>query len=92
MSTEQTCITLVFVFQGYSRKATALNFLRRYSDAVTAYEEALKYDPENQQLKTELAKCQNELLGKYYVHVTPLQCSLTTQNELDIIHRFRWNA
>lgn len=37
-------------FQGYSRKGTALAFLGRRDDAVKAYGDGLKFDPNNQQL------------------------------------------
>jgi len=37
--------------KGWSRKASALEFLGRHSDALEAYEEGLKVDPNNQQLK-----------------------------------------
>lgn len=37
--------------KGWSRKASALEFLGRYSDALDAYDEGLKVDPENKQLK-----------------------------------------
>ncbi|XP_050422554.1 stress-induced-phosphoprotein 1 [Adelges cooleyi] len=36
--------------KGYSRKGTALAFLRRNDEATKAYEDGLKYDPNNQQL------------------------------------------
>jgi len=37
--------------KGWSRKASALEFLGRYSDALDAYDEGLKVDPDNKQLK-----------------------------------------
>lgn len=37
--------------KGYSRKGAALAYLKRYDDALNAYTEGLKYDPNNQQLK-----------------------------------------
>lgn len=39
-----------YFFKGYSRKGTALAFLRRNDEATKAYEDGLKYDPNNQQL------------------------------------------
>lgn len=46
------CFMTVFVLsrQGYSRKGTALSFLGRKDEAAKAYEEGLKYDPNNQLL------------------------------------------
>ncbi|KAG1682020.1 Stress-induced-phosphoprotein 1 [Nymphon striatum] len=37
--------------KGYSRKAAALSFLKRYSEAESTYKEGLKVDPDSQQLK-----------------------------------------
>lgn len=37
--------------KGYSRKGSALAFLGRAEEAIKAYEEGLKYDPNNVQLK-----------------------------------------
>jgi len=37
--------------KGWTRKATALEFMGRHADALEAYEEGLKVDPENKQLK-----------------------------------------
>ncbi|OWA54542.1 Stress-induced-phosphoprotein 1 [Hypsibius exemplaris] len=42
--------------KGYSRKGAALAYLKRHEDAVQAYEEGLKHDPGNQQLKDGLAE------------------------------------
>ena len=44
-----------FFFQGYGRKATALEFMGRYGDAVLVYQEALKIDPGNEQYKEAMA-------------------------------------
>lgn len=43
-------IILIFLFKGYSRKGTALAFLGRKHEASKAYDEGLKFDPNNQQL------------------------------------------
>lgn len=37
--------------KGYSRKGSALAFLERFEEAIAAYEEGLKLEPDNQQLK-----------------------------------------
>ncbi|XP_015929226.1 stress-induced-phosphoprotein 1 [Parasteatoda tepidariorum] len=37
--------------KGYSRKGAALAYLKRYEDALQAYMDGLKFDPNNQQLK-----------------------------------------
>ncbi|XP_055340971.1 stress-induced-phosphoprotein 1-like [Paramacrobiotus metropolitanus] len=47
--------------KGYSRKGAALAYLKRYPDAVAAYEEGLKHEPGNQQLKDGLAECQSAM-------------------------------
>jgi stress-induced-phosphoprotein 1 len=41
--------------KGYSRKGAALHGLRRFDDAVAAYEKGLEYDAANEQLKQGLA-------------------------------------
>jgi len=38
--------------KGYSRKASALEFMGRFNDAADAYKDGLKVDPNNQQYKT----------------------------------------
>lgn len=40
--------------KGYSRKGSALAYLGRHREAIQAYEEGLKYDPNNAQLKESL--------------------------------------
>lgn len=49
--------------KGYSRKGTALQFLGRFDDAKLAFEQGLKLDPENAQLKKGLQECEGELSG-----------------------------
>ena len=44
--------------KGYFRKATALKCMGKYDDAISAYNEGLKYDSNNVELKEALAKCQ----------------------------------
>ena len=44
-------LLFLFLLQGWTRKATALEFMGRHPDALEAYEEGLKVDPENKQLK-----------------------------------------
>jgi tetratricopeptide (TPR) repeat protein len=40
--------------KGYQRKGTALFYLNQVEEAVEAYKEGLKYDPDNQQLQNDL--------------------------------------
>eukprot|EP00475_Leptophrys_vorax_P001296 TRINITY_DN106_c0_g1_i1.p1 TRINITY_DN106_c0_g1~~TRINITY_DN106_c0_g1_i1.p1 ORF type:complete len:578 (+),score=215.85 TRINITY_DN106_c0_g1_i1:41-1735(+) len=48
----EQCVSLAPSWvKGYSRKGLALFKLGKYDDAKKAYEEGLKYDPENEQLK-----------------------------------------
>jgi len=57
------------VFQGWSRKGTALCYLNRYEEAKIAFEEGLKIEPENQQLNEGLEEAQKYLTGAYFVEV-----------------------
>ncbi|XP_070578947.1 stress-induced-phosphoprotein 1-like [Ptychodera flava] len=47
--------------KGYSRKGAALSFLSRYEEAKNTYEQGLKLDPNNQQLKDGLRDCEINL-------------------------------
>lgn len=49
--------------KGYSRKATALCYLDRYEEAKIAYEEAVKLDPDNEQLKKDMEEAEAKLTG-----------------------------
>lgn len=47
--------------KGYSRKGAALELLERLDDAVVTYQEGLKYDSNNEQLKEALKVCKDNL-------------------------------
>lgn len=49
--------------QGYSRKAAALEFLGRLDDAKATYQEGLRQEPTNQQLKEGLQNIEARLAG-----------------------------
>ncbi|GFT94259.1 hypothetical protein NPIL_274991 [Nephila pilipes] len=51
--------------KGYSRKGAALAYLKRYPDALSAYNEGLKKDPNNEQIKEGIreVKAQSESSG-----------------------------
>lgn len=54
------------LFQGYSRKGSALAYLGRYDESVDAYEEGLKLDPNNAQINESLKEVNDRLTrGKY---------------------------
>ncbi|XP_066574939.1 stress-induced-phosphoprotein 1 [Amia ocellicauda] len=50
--------------KGYSRKAAALEFLERFEDAKQTYQEGLKHEPANQQLKEGLQNMEARLAEK----------------------------
>lgn len=50
--------------QGYSRKAAALEFLGRLEDAKATYQEGLRQEPNNQQLKEGLQNIEARLAGR----------------------------
>jgi stress-induced-phosphoprotein 1 len=50
--------------KGYSRKGAALELLERYDDAAKVYEEGLKLDSNNEQLKEALKNCKDNLEPK----------------------------
>ncbi|XP_069036344.1 stress-induced-phosphoprotein 1 [Lepisosteus oculatus] len=50
--------------KGYSRKAAALEFLGRFEEAKLTYQEGLKYEPTNQQLKEGLQNMEARLAEK----------------------------
>lgn len=52
------------IFKGYSRKAAALEFLGRLEDAKATYQEGLRQEPSNQQLKEGLQNMEARLAGK----------------------------
>uniref|UniRef100_A0A1B6DW00 Stress-induced-phosphoprotein 1 n=1 Tax=Clastoptera arizonana TaxID=38151 RepID=A0A1B6DW00_9HEMI len=55
--------------KGYSRKGSALAYLGRFEDSMEAYEEGLKYDPNNAQLNEGLrevsARCSKDGMGSF---------------------------
>uniref|UniRef100_A0A8C2CE86 Stress-induced-phosphoprotein 1 n=1 Tax=Cyprinus carpio TaxID=7962 RepID=A0A8C2CE86_CYPCA len=58
--------------KGYSRKAAALEFLGRLEDAKATYQEGIRQEPSNQQLKEGLQNIEARLAGK--------QCLLLLQH------------
>lgn len=61
------CVCLCW-FKGYSRKAAALEFLNRFEEAKQTYEEGLKHEANNPQLKEGLQNMEARLAGKRHVH------------------------
>jgi len=49
--------------KGYSRKGSALAYLGRYDESIKAYEEGLKLDPNNAQMKEGLADVQSQAMA-----------------------------
>lgn len=58
-------ISLMCLFQGYSRKAAALEFLGKFEDAKLTYQEGLRQEPSNQQLKDGLQSIEARLAGTH---------------------------
>ncbi|XP_030648633.1 stress-induced-phosphoprotein 1 [Chanos chanos] len=54
--------------KGYSRKAAALEFLGRFEDAKTTYQEGLRKEPTNQQLKEGLQNIEARLAEKKFMN------------------------
>lgn len=52
-------------FKGYSRKAAALEFLNRFEEAKRTYEEGLKHEANNPQLKEGLQNMEARLAGRH---------------------------
>ncbi|XP_067124872.1 stress-induced-phosphoprotein 1-like [Centruroides vittatus] len=47
--------------KGYSRKGASLAYLKRYEEAIEAYEEGLKHDPNNVQLKEGIKEVEDQM-------------------------------
>lgn len=54
--------------KGYSRKAAALEFLNRFEEAKQTYEEGLKHEANNPQLKEGLQNMEARLAGEHHGH------------------------
>jgi len=52
---------ILFLFQGYSRLGAALSYMGKEMEALDAYQEGLKHDPNNQQLKTSCNELEEKL-------------------------------
>ena len=50
--------------KGYSRKGASLAYLGRHKEALDAYNEGLKLDPDNSTLKSGIADVENLMRGK----------------------------
>lgn len=59
-----TNICFILINQGYSRKAAALEFLSRLTEAKATYQEGLRQEPNNQQLKEGLQNIEARLAGR----------------------------
>ncbi len=46
--------------KGYSRKGAAIELLDKYDEAISTYQEGLKYDAGNEQLKEALRNCKEQ--------------------------------
>uniref|UniRef100_A0A0K8TBK0 Stress-induced-phosphoprotein 1 n=1 Tax=Lygus hesperus TaxID=30085 RepID=A0A0K8TBK0_LYGHE len=51
--------------KGYSRKGSALAYLGKHKDAIQAYEEGLKHDPNNAQLKEGIQEVKAQMDGPF---------------------------
>lgn len=47
--------------KGYSRKGASLAYLKRYEEAIEAYEEGLRHDPNNEQLKEGIKEVEDQM-------------------------------
>ena len=75
------CHAPLCILQGYSRKATALCYLERYEEAKIAYEEAIKLDPDNEQLKKGLEETESKLTGKMISLLPLISLKLTLHQQ-----------
>lgn len=67
-------ISLMCLFQGYSRKAAALEFLGKFEDAKLTYQEGLRQEPSNQQLKDGLQNIEARLAGIHAYRIVITEC------------------
>lgn len=67
-------IALMCLFQGYSRKAAALEFLGKFEDAKVTYQEGLRQEPSNQQLKDGLQNIEARLAGTQTYVIVITEC------------------
>lgn len=73
--------------QGYSRKAAALEFLSRLAEAKATYQEGLRQEPNNQQLKEGLQNIEARLAGRN----SWIIIFVVSFNILLFYARFKWN-
>ena len=66
-------------FKGYSRKAAALEFLNRFEEAKQTYEEGLKHEANNPQLKEGFQNMEARLAGKLQNIALPLSLTVVLQ-------------